>query len=164
MTLIPSRIQIEDGPIFDTFTKWGFIYMSSSTMFAAPEKKRDTTNYVEEAGEHNDPRTVDNAFDYEVKFLVEAPNKNIININSKISIFNNAIREKFSSTDVKRCKIITLYDDYKRCKITGIPEIISNVDKDDYFRRKDGHIEDFAVIKLTIHVDNPNLCDFNMDI
>ena len=162
--MINSRIQIEDGAIEDFYTKWGFIYMSGDHRFAAPEKKRDTTSYIEEAGEHTDPRTVDDAFDYTAKFLIEAPNKNLVNANSKIKAWNDAIRERTAGSDIKRCKTVTFYDDYKRCKIVGIPEIIAEVDESDYYRRQNGDVMDCVVVELKIHVSNPNLCDFDMSL
>lgn len=162
--MINSRIQIENGAIEDFFTKWGFIYMSGDHRFAPPEKKRDTTSYVEEAGEHTDPRTVDDAFDYSAKFLIEAPNQDLVNANSKIKAWNEAVRERTTGADIKRCKTVTFYDDYKRCKIVGIPEIIEEVGEDDYYRRQDGSVMDCVVVELKIHVSNPNLCDFDMNV
>ena len=162
--MINSRIQIEDGAIEDFYTKWGFIYMSGDHRFAAPEKKRDVSSYAEQAGENTDPRTVDDAFDYSAKFLIEAPNKNLVNANSKIKAWNDAVREKTAGSDIKRCKTVTFYDDYKRCKIVGIPEIIAEVDENDYYRRQNGDVMDCVVVPLTIHVSNPNLCDFDMSL
>lgn len=158
--MITARIQIEDGAIEDTYGKWGFIYMEGDKRFAAPEKKRDTTSYAEEAGEHTDLRTVDDVFDYKATFLVEAPNKNLVNANSKIKAWNDAIRERTSGSDVKRCKTVTLYDDYKRCKIVGIPEVIEEAE--DYYRRQDGSAMDCVQIEMTIHVNDPSLCEFDI--
>ncbi len=160
--MINSRIQIENGAIEDFYKKWGFIYVSSDNRFAAPEKKRDVSSYAEHAGENNDPRTVDDAFDYSAKFLIEAPNKNLVNANSKIKAWNDAVRELTAGSDIKRCKTITFYNDYKRVKIIGIPEIIADVDENDFYRRQDGRIMDCVVVKLTIHVSNPSLCDFDL--
>lgn len=160
--MITARIQIDSGTIEDTYKKWGFIYMEGDKRFAPPEKKRDTTSYAEEAGEHTDPRTVDDVFDYKVKFLIDAPNKNLVNANSKIKAWNDAVRENTTDSDVKRCKTVTLYDDYKRCKITGIPEIIEEAT--DYYRRQDGSAMDCVQFELTIHVSDPTKCDFNLSV
>lgn len=162
--MITSRIQIENGAIEDFYKKFGFIYMSGDHRFAAPEKKRDKSSYAEEAGEHEDPRTVDDVFDYTAELLIEAPNENLVNANSKIKAWNDAVRERKSGSDVKRCRTITFYDDYKRCKIVGIPEIIEEVNKDDYYRCQTGDVLDCVVVKLKIHVCNPGLCDFNMNV
>lgn len=160
--MINSRIQIENGTIDDFYKEWGFVYMSGDHRFAAPEKKRDTTSYAEQAGENTDPRTVADVFDYSVKFLIEAPNKNLINANSKIKAWNDAVREKTAGSDMKRCKTVTFYDDYKRCKIVGIPEVIAEVDEKDYYRRLTGDVMDCVVVELKIHVSNPKLCDFDL--
>ena len=162
--MINSRIQIENGAIEDFYTKWGFIYLSGDHRFAAPEKKRDESSYIEQAGANVDPRTVDDAFDYSAKFLIEAPNKNLLNANSQIKECNDAVRERTAGSDLKRCKTVTFYDDYKRCKIVGIPEIIAEVDEKDYYRRQNGDVMDCVVVPLTIHVSNPNLCDFDMNL
>lgn len=162
--MIKSRIQIENGTIEDFYTKWGFIYMSGDHRFAPPEKKRDATSYPEQAGKNEDPRTVDDEFDYSAKFLIEAPNKNLVNANSKISAWNKAVRERTPGSDIKRCKTVTFYDDYKRCKITGIPEIIAEVDEKDYYRRQNGDTMDCVVVELKIHVSKPSLCDFDMNL
>lgn len=138
--------------------------MSGDHRFAAPEKKRDESSYIEQAGVNADSRTVDDAFDYTAEFLIEAPNKNLVNANSKIKAWNDAVRERTAGSDIKHCKTVTFYDDYKRCKIVGIPEIIAEVDEDDYYRRQNGDVMDCVVVPLTIHVSNPNLCDFDMNL
>lgn len=159
--MIHSRIQIENGAIEDFYTKWGFIYMEGDHRFAAPEKPRDTTSYAEEAGEHTDPRTVDDAFDYSAKFLIDTPNSNDINANSKIRAWNEAVRERTAGSDIKRCKTVTFYDDYKRVKVVGIPEIAAEVEATDYYRRKG---MDCIVFTLKIHVSEPGKCDFDMSL
>lgn len=165
--MITARIQIEDGQILDTYKGWGFIVMGNGDdkkHFAPPEKKRDKSSYPEKAGVHEDPRTVDDEFDYNIQFLIEAPNLNLVNANSKIKAWNDAVREKAPDSDVKRCKTVTLYDDRMRCKIVGIPEIIAEVDKDDFYRRQNNDVMDCVVVNLTIHVSNPKLCEFDINL
>lgn len=162
--MITCRIQIENDSILDTFSGWGFIYKVGTRRFAPPEKKRDKSSYAEKAGANEDTRTVDDEFDYKVKFLIQTPNRNLENANSKIRAWNEAVREKIAGSHIKRCKTITLYDDYKRCKIVGIPEIIEEVDESDYFRRQRGDVMDCVVVELTIHVSDPTLCDFDMAV
>lgn len=162
--MITARIQIENGQILDTYEGWGFIYKVGDRRFAPPEKERDSTSYAEKPGAHEDPRTVDDVFDYKVNFLLETPNKNLVNANAKIKAWNDAVRERIAGSDVKRCKTVTLYDDYKRCKIVGIPKIIESVDEKDYYRRQNGSAMDCVIVELTIHVSNPTLCDFNMSV
>lgn len=122
--MITSRIQIAGGQILDTYKGYGFIYMSADNRTEAPIKKRDVTSYAEEAGEHTDPRTVQDAFDYKVKFLIEAPNQNLVNANTRIAAFNKALYTQQSNSDVRTYKEVTFYDDYKRVKIVGLPEPI----------------------------------------
>ena len=123
--MITSRIQIAGGQILDTYKGYGFIYMSADNRTEAPIKKRDVTSYAEEAGEHTDPRTVQDAFDYKVKFLIEAPNQNLVNANTRIAAFNKALYTQQSNSDVRTYKEVTFYDDYKRVKIVGLPEPLS---------------------------------------
>ena len=162
--MIRVSIQVEDGVAYDSYSKYGFIYKKSDRRFAPPEKKCDTSSYAEEAGEHIDNRTVYDAFDYSVEFIIECPNKNLVNANSKIAAFNAAIRESKESSDVKALKEIILYDYYKRCKIVGYPNLISTVDEKSYFRRADGSAMDCVVVNLTIRVCDPNKCDFNLSL
>ena len=162
--MIRTAIQIEDGVSYDSYSKYGFIYKKSDRRFAPPEKKCDTSSYAEEAGEHIDNRTVYDAFDYSVEFIIECPNKNLVNANSKIAAFNEAIRKSKEKSDVKTIKEITLYDYYKRCKIVGYPNLISTVDEKSYFRRADDSAMDCVVVNLTIRVCDPNKCDFNLSL
>lgn len=163
--MITARIQIENGPILDTYNGYGFIVLGNGDdekHFAPPEKKRDKSSYIEESGVHEDTRTVDDEFDYKIQFLIDTPNRNFVNANSKIRAFNEAIRRKTPGSAVKRCKTVTLYDDRMRCRIVGIPEIIGSVGKDDFYRRQDGSVMDCVVITLTIHVTDPSQCDFDV--
>ena len=160
--MITARIQIENGQILDTYEGHGMIYMSADNRMEAPIKKRDTTSYAEEAGEHVDRRTVQDAFDYKVKFLIEAPNKNLQNANAVIAKFNRLLYAQEVNSVIRTYKTVALYDDYKRVKIVGLPEPIAEVEK--LYRRQSGEQMDCAVVELTIHVSNPTLCDFNMSV
>ncbi len=157
--MIKCRIQIENGEIKDSYDAWGFIYIEGDKRFAAPEKERATSNYAEEDGEHTDLRTVLAPFDYKVKFAISAPNSDAENANEKITAFNNAVRTR-REDGIIICKYITFYDDRMRVKITGIPEIISEAET--VYRRSDGIRPDCVEFPLTIHVDRPELCDFNL--
>ena len=162
--MITARIQIEDGPVLDTYRAYGFIYRVGDRRFSPPEKKRDKTSYAEEPGSHEDPRTVDDEFDYTVEFILEAPNRNFTNANSRIRAFNEAIRTVNPGSHIKQCRTVTLYDDYKRCRITGIPEIIEEVTADNYCRHRLGGVPDCVVFSLKIHVSDPTLCDFDLPV
>ena len=158
--MIKVRLQIEDGTIEDTYEKWGFIYMDADERTAPDEKKPDSTSYAEEAGEHQDSRRVADAFDYTARFLIEAPNRNLVNANSKIAAFNTAIRESKNGTDVKRAKEVTFYNDFNRVKIVGYPEQITV--PTDFYRRQDGSVMDCAQFELKIRVSDPRKCEFDL--
>lgn len=159
--MINVRLQIGDGPIQDSYESFGFIYKSSDNRFAAPTKGFAKSSYAEQSGENIDPRTVDDAFDYKVKFVINCPNRNKQNANTKIKLFNDAICDK--TGDIRTYKQLTLYNDYKRVIITGIPQPIAEVDDDDFFRDKYGNVYDIAVIELTIRVTDPNKCQWDMN-
>ncbi len=157
--MIESWIQIEDGPIENARDKWGFIYMKSDNRTAPDEKAPDSTSYAEEAGEHQDQRRVYAAFDYTVEFLIDTPNRYFTSANAKIAEFNTAVREVQNGTDITKAKQITFYNDYKRVKIVGYPELIAL--PTDFYRDNNGNAWDAVQIELKIHVNNPKLCDFN---
>lgn len=148
----------DDSTIYDTYDKWGFIYIESDNRTAAPEKKRETTTYAEQQGENTDLRTVADVFDYKVTFLIECPNNSRENANLKIRSFNNAIRGTERTGDIKTCKRIAFYNDYKRVLIQGIPEIIA--EPKEFYRDRNGKQMDCVLIELVIHVDQPSLCNF----
>lgn len=154
--MIKSRIRIGNGDIFDTYTRFGFIYMSADNRMEAPVKKHDTISYAEKAGEYFDPRTVQDVFDYKVRFIIECPNKDMDNANVKIAEFNRSLYTL--DGDIRTYKEVTFYDDYKRVIIVGFPEPISELTN--LYRRQDGSVMDCAEFELTIHVSNPAKCFF----
>lgn len=160
--MITARIQIGAGDIQDTYEGWGMIYMSSDNRTEAPIKKRETTSYAEDAGEHVDPRTVQDAFDYNVKFIIEAPNRNLVNANAKIAAFNKALYSQDAGSDIRVYKEVTFYDDYKRVKIVGLPHPIA--EPKELYRRQNGQAMDCAQVELTIRVSDPTKCDFNLSL
>ncbi len=160
--MIKSCIKIENGGIKDFYTEWGFIYMDADERIAPDEKVGAATSYAEEAGEHPDGRTVDAPFDYTAKFLIEAPNKDLDNVNRKISAFNNAVREKVAGSDVKRKKEITFYNLLNRVKIVGYPDVIA-VPTECYRSKRHGALE-FVEVELKIRVSDPRKCDFKLNI
>ena len=157
--MIRVRLQIGAGDILDTFEGWGFIYMDADERTEAPIKTRETSSYAEEAGEHTDPRTVQDAFDYTVKFLIECPNRNLENANAKIAAFNEALYTTSYDSDIRTYKEVAFYNDYNRVRIVGLPEPIAQ--PKDFFRKQDGSALDCAQIELKIRVCDPSKCDFN---
>lgn len=156
--MIQSRLQIADGDILNLYDGYKLIHMETDTRFEAPIKKRDTTSYAEEAGEHTDPRTVQDAFDYKVTFIVEAPNKNLTNANAVIDEFNRKLYTQ--DGEIRTYKEITFYNDFKRIKIVGLPEPIQEAKS--LYRRQNGEVMDCAQVEWTIRVSDPTKCDFNL--
>lgn len=157
--MIKVRMQIGDEPIYDSYEKWGFIYLSSDNRTAAPEKAMDEVSYAGANGKSVDPRVVLDAFDYKITFLLQAANDDLQNANVRIKEWNEAIRESVTgSSTIKKCKTITLYNDYKRVKIVGIPDLIA--EPTEFYRCKG--VDDCVKIELTIHVYDPDKCSFSI--
>jgi len=159
--MIRSLIKIDGGGAEDSYNRWGFIYMDADERTAPDEKEDAVSNYAEQAGENRDGRTVDASFDYKVKFLVEAPNKDFKNVNVKVNDFNRAVREKLHDSDVKRKKEIAFYNLLNRVKIVGYPEPIAQP-TEFYHSNRYGEL-DFAVVELKIRVSDPRKCDFELN-
>ena len=161
--MIKVRLKIGEGSIVDTEDAYGFIYLDSDKRTGAPSKGFEKTSYPEEEGEHILPRTVDDAFDYKVKFFVQADS--LANANAKISAFNASLYdyvldEEDEPTSVKQYKQVTFYNDYKRHKIVGYPSEISEAE--DFWRDTTNQVNDVVIVEWTIRVNKPSLCDFNL--
>lgn len=159
--MIRSLIQIENGEVQDFFHTFGFIYIDADERTAAPEKEDAVTNYAEQAGENRDGRTVKAPFDYTAKFIIEAPNKDLTNVNVKINDFNRATREMMQGSDVIKKKEIAFYNLLNRVKIVGTCEPITEP-KEVYHSNIHGEL-DYAEIELKIRVSNPYKCDFELN-
>lgn len=162
--MINARLQIGNGEIKDLYATYGLVYLASDNRFAAPTKGFATSTYAEQSGENIDPRTVDDAFDYKISLLVEAPNKNLENANEVIRKFNELMYSQGDDSNIKTFKTFTFYNDYKRVVITGIPSPISEANKDDFFRDKYGNVHDAVVVELTLRVTDPTICNFSTSI
>lgn len=158
--MIRSLIQIENGEVRDFFKAFGFIYVDADERVAPDEKDGAVSSYIGEAGEHQDGRTVDAPFDYTAAFIIEAPNKDLTNVNIKVNDFNRAIREKVKDSDIKRKREIAFYNLLNRVKIVGLPDIVATPDKV-YHSGRYGEL-DFAEVKLKIRVEHPEKCDFEL--
>lgn len=154
--MIRVRLQIGDGAVADTYSEYGLIYLDADERLAPPTKGFETTSYAEEEGEHTDAKTVDDAFDYKVKFLVMAKNSDIENANIIIRDFNERLYTK--SGDVKTFKQVAFYNDLNRVKIVGYPHPIAEAT--DFWRDRNGKVSDSVQVEWTIRVTKPSLCDF----
>ena len=157
------KIGEEDAEGVDIAEKYGFYYYKSDTIFEAPLKKDEPTTYAEEEGEHNLNKFVDDAFDYNISFLVSTKGEQSAtnNANAKIETLNKAFYTKNEDEDVKTYKQIELYNTYKRVKIVGTPRPIREVSDKDFYRDSEGKVADAVVVGLTIRVQKPSLCSFN---
>lgn len=158
--MIKVRIKIGDGAIEDTFTAHKLIYKESDHRTEAPIKKRDVTTYAEQPGDNTDPRTVQDAFDYKVTFIIDGQNTNLANVNATIAAFNKKLYTQPANSDIHTYKEVTFYNDFKRVKIVGLPEPIA--EPKEMKRSRNGF--DFAEVELVIHVSDPTKCDFNLSV
>lgn len=153
--MIRVRLKIEDGEIFDTASRYGFVYLNADKRFAAPIKKFSKTSYPEKSGENIIPKTVDDVFEYRVEFFIKT--STIERANKKISQFNSQLYTL--EGDVKTFKKVTFYDDYKGVVIVGYPQPIQEATE--FWRDKNGRQVDVVCVEWIIEVNNPSLCDFD---
>lgn len=158
--MINVRIKIGDGAIEDTFAAHKLIYIDSDNRTEAPVKKRDATSYAEEAGDHTDPRTVQDAFDYKVTFIIDGQDKDLKRVNSIIAAFNKKLYTQPANSDIRTYKEVTFYNDFKPCKIVGLPEPIAECKE--FKKSKNGY--EFAQVEFVIHVSDPTKCNFEKSV
>jgi hypothetical protein len=156
--MIKVQLQIGDGAIYDTFDKYGFIYMSADTVFAPPVKEFERTQYPEEDGEHIHPSLLYEPFDYNVKFFISAT-QGIGNANQKIADFNKQLYN-INTNGIRMLKKVTFYNDYKKVKIVGYAKPIK--DATEFWRDNEGKQFDIVCVEWKIRVTNPSECDFNL--
>lgn len=159
LIMVDVKLEVNYKTYLSVYRTFGLLYLSSDNIFEAPTKGFESTSYIDEPGEHIYNKTVAAAFDYKIKFLIEAPNKNIVNANDKIKAFNDAFRT-IDGDGVQTIHKITLYNTYKRAKIVGYPTPINTATT--FFRDNKGVVHDAVEVELTIHVANPGECDFNL--
>ena len=155
--MITVRLKIGNGEIKDT-QDYGLVYLDSDKRVGPDSKGFESTQYPEEEGEHIIPKTVDAAFDYKVKFFIQADS--LENANEKIAAFNAQLYTQDPGSSVKTYKQVEFYNDYKRHKIVGYPMPISEAT--DFWRDKTNQINDVVIVEWTIRVTKPSLCDFSI--
>lgn len=156
--MIKVRVKIGENSIVDTEDEFGFIYLDSDKRMGAPSKGFESTSYPEEEGEHIIPITVDAAFDYKVKFFVQATS--IDNANAKITAFNESLHDTPTETGEKEYYQVEFYNDFKRHKIVGYPSEIAEATE--FWRDPSNQLNDIVIVEWTIRVIKPSLCDFNL--
>lgn len=155
--MITVRLKIGDGEIVDTQT-FGFIYLDSDKRVGAESKGFEATAYPEEEGEHILPKAADDAFDYKVKFFIQATS--LKDANQLITEFNESLHDTPDELGLKTYYQVTFYNDYKRHKIVGYPSEIPEAT--DFWRDHRNQVEDIVIVEWTIRVTKPSLCDFNL--
>lgn len=171
--MITAKIKIGDGEVKDS-RDFGLVYLDSDKRLAADTKGFESISYPEEPGENILPKTVDDAFDYTIKFFIDPSvlagstdaEKRLQTANGKVQAFNNSLfdyelDEEGQPTGVKVYKQVEFYNTYKRHKIVGYPKPIAEPEK--YWRDPSGQINDVVVVEWLIRVSKPQLCDFNYD-
>lgn len=158
--MINVRIKIGDGAIEDTFAAHKLIYIDADNRTEAPIKKRDVSSYVEQAGDNTDPRTVQDAFDYKAQFIIDGQDKDLKRVNSIIAAFNKKLYTQEADSDIRIYKEVTFYNDFKPCKIVGIPEPIAECKE---FKKSINGYE-FAQVEFVIHVSDPKKCNFEKSV
>lgn len=158
--MINVRIKIGDGAIEDTFAAHKLIYMDADNRTEAPIKKRDVTTYAEQAGENTDPRTVQDAFDYKAQFIIDGQDKDLKRVNSIIAAFNKKLYTQPANSDIRTYKEVTFYNDFKPCKIVGLPEPIAECKE--FKKSRNGY--EFAQVEFVIHVSDPAKCNFEKSV
>ena len=159
--MMRADIQIENGERQDTRDAFGLIYLSSDKRLAAPVRAYEAVSYAEEAGEHIDPRTVEDAFDFKITFVTEVLTNQIesgLHVNTRIARLNDALFVRQKNSDILQARQTTIYDLTKHRKITGYPIWISEPRDEDIFYSNN---QELAVIELTLRVNDPKLCDFD---
>lgn len=156
--MIKVRLQIGDGEVVATEEQYGFVYLDSDKRTGAPSKGFEKTAYPEEEGEHIIPKTVDDAFDYKVKFFIQSDT--LQHANDRISAFNGSLHGTPDTNGLKEYYQVTFYNDYKRHKIVGYPMEIAEATE--FWRDRTNQVNDIVIIEWTIRVTKPSLCDFNL--
>ena len=149
------ELAIDGGAAVDMEEVYGLRYIGSDNRFGAPIREMAVSKYAEEAGEHTDRRTVEEAFDYKIRFVIEAVPGRLTGVNYRIAQLNNAMRKVAAGGgQVVTFRRWTLYNGHKGVRISGIPRPIEEVER--WWR--DGM--ECAVVELTIHADRPGECSF----
>lgn len=158
--MINVRIKIGDGAIEDTFTAHKLIYIDADNRTEAPIKKRDASSYVEKAGDNTDPRTVQDAFDYKVQFIIDGQDKDLKRVSNIVAAFNKKLYTQPANSDIRTYKEVTFYNDFKPCKIVGLPEPIAECKE--FKKSRNGY--EFAQVEFVIHVSDPTKCNFEKSV
>lgn len=162
MIRVKIKIGSSSGSPVYTDSTYGLVYLDSDKRVGAPTKAFETTSYPEEEGEHILPKTVDAAFDYKVKFFIQATS--LQSANAKIKAFNDAILPlgsgSGSGSGQRTANQVYFYNFYKRHLIVGYPKPMDEATE--FWRDPSNQVTDVVVVEWTIRVTKPSLCNFNL--
>lgn len=155
--MIKAKIKIGAGNVVYTDEAYGLVYLDSDKRTAAPIKGFEKTAYPEEEGEHLLLETVDDAFDYKVKFFIQATS--LATANGKVKAFNDLILPLNQTTGKRTAAKVEFYNLYKRNKIVGYCDPMA--EPTEFWRDPKNQVHDVVIVELNIHVPKPSLCDFD---
>ena len=162
MIRVKIKIGVGSGEPVYTDSSYGLVYLDSDKRVGAPTKGFEKTAYPEEEGEHILPKTVDDAFDYKVKFFIQATS--LASANAKIKAFNDAILPlgsgSGSGSGQREAQLVSFYNYYKRHLIVGYGMPIDEATE--FWRDPSSQVNDVVVVEWTIRVVKPSACNFNL--
>lgn len=144
------RLRIGDGDVFDPRLNYGMELMEAENRFGPPKKAHAVSSYIDEPGEHIDPRTVADAFDYKIKVLITARRPDTVA--TVINAFNGDIKET-DEGGVDRYKTLSIILPGMDIMIAGIPDPIET--PEDFFTWRN---EQCAVAEIKVRVNDPSKC------
>lgn len=126
------------------------ICLGSDNRTEAPIREFDKSSYADKAGINVDTRTVQDSFEYKIKFVVESKNVKQVIADFNRSLYNEA-------NGVRTYKEIKVENLYQRQTIVGIPYPITELT--DY--GKSDNVTEFAILELKMLVADPTKCYFS---
>lgn len=135
-------IKIGDEPL-KRFEELGLYMADSDKILCAPRTDYEEQYYPEIGKSNIYPETAEKPFDYKLKLGVT------MDINDRITYLN----------EKSRGKIVEIYNLYTKTKIAGYLKTIPEADK---FSRTEN--SEIATFNIVLRVNDPSLCDFNLDI
>lgn len=157
--MIQAKIKIgTNGEVKDTYEDYGLCYISADNTVGATTKDFEATSYPEQEGENILPKTVEEAYDFKVEFLVAAK-EGLGQAAAVVEQFNSSLYTQAEDSTVREYKPVTLYIPTREVTIVGYPKPISVAS--DYWYDKAGQKADAALVEFTIRVTQPSLCNYH---
>ena len=158
--MLRAKVQIEgyaSSAWKDTFDEFGLVYLDSDKRVGSDIRPLESISYPETPGEYVLPKTVPAAFDYKIKFFIQADSTD--NANKKIKEFNSKLYTTSQGSSVRTYRKVKFRNLYKRHEIVGYPQEIALAT--DFWRDKSNQVNDVVIVEWTIRVTEPQNCNFN---